>query len=237
MKSSVVVIGATGGVGSGIIPPLLAAGHPVIAVSRNRENLLRLAERLGHPTSLTVLPASVESDEAGRDLSRQLREMRRRLAGIVVSISPPRTSGRLLDRDEVFLDDKLHANVVGHFIAARHLIPLLAEYSPGALYLSIGSGAAEFPWAGYGHFSIANAALRMLARVVNEESRGLPLRVQQLSLRGVVRTHLNDHCACTEWLDAEEVGRHIVDLLASSDGASAVLGLRAGGVPEPVGAA
>ena len=234
MQQTVLVIGAAGGVGHGISAYLIATGYAVVAVGRQRDTLLKLAARLGEPEALTLLPASVESDVAAQALLRELRDLRRRYVGVVVAIGSPRRSGRLLDQDEVFLDDKLHADVVSHYIAARHLIPFLAETSPGALYLGIGSAAAEFPWAGYGHHSVTSAAQRMLARVLHDESRGLAVRVQHLSLGGVVRTHLNAHCASNEWLDADEVGAHVAGLIAGSDGAAAVLGLRAGGAPLPL---
>ena len=234
MKSSVIVVGASGGIGSGVVANLLADGYPVVGVGRHRDTLLDLADRLQRPAGLTLLPASVESESASRDLVQQLAGLRRRFAGAVVAIGPPRECGRLLDRDEVFLEDRLHAHVVTQFSAARHLIPFLAQNSPNALFLGVSSAATEHPWAGFGHFSIANAALRMLAKVLHAESRDLPVRVQQLALAGLVRTYRNDHCACSEWLEADAVGRATIDLLQHSDGSAAVLELRPGGSPEPV---
>ena len=234
MKSSVIVIGASGGIGGGVVAALLAEGYPVVAVGRHRDTLLQLADRLGQPPALTVLTASVESDTATKDLVQQLTALRRRFAGAVVAIGPERDCGRLMDRDDVFLEDRLHAHVVTHFNAARALIPLLAQGAPNALYLSVASAATTHPWCGFGHFSIANAALRMLAKVVHAESRDQPVRVQQLALNGLVRTHRNDHNACSEWMEVDAVGRAVIDLLQQSDGSAAVLDLRAGGCPEPV---
>lgn len=234
MQPTVVLIGAAGGVGHGIAAHLVETGYAVVAAGRQRDALLRLATRLGEPDALTLLPASVDSDVAAQALVRELRELRRRCVAVVVATGSPRQSARLMDRDEVFLDDRLHADVVSRYVAARHLIPFLADTSPGALYLDIGSAAAEFPWAGYGHHSVTSAAQRMLARVLHDESRGLAVRVQHLSLGGAVRTHLNAHCASDDWLDAGEVGTHVAGLIAASDGAAAVLALRAGGVPQPI---
>lgn len=234
MKSSVIVIGASGGIGSGIVASLLADGWPVVAVGRHRDTLLALAERLGQPAALTTLTASVDSDSGAKDLARQLVALRRRYAGAVVAIGPERDCGRLMDRDDVFLEDRLHAHVVTHFNAARALIPLLAQHGANALYLSIASAATAHPWCGFGHFSIANAALRMLAKVLHGENRDLPVRVQQLALAGLVRTHRNDHCACSEWMDVDDVGRSVIELLQHAEGSAAVLELRAGGNPVPV---
>jgi NAD(P)-dependent dehydrogenase (short-subunit alcohol dehydrogenase family) len=227
MKSSVIVIGASGGVGSGVVQSLLAGGYPVVAVGRHRDTLLRLAERFGRPPSLTVLPASVESDSTARDLVQQLAALRRSFAGAIVAIGPPRDSGRLMERDGVFLEDRLHAQVVTRFIAARHLIPFLAGNAPNALYLGIASAAAAQPGAGQGHCAIASAALGMLARVLHAENRELPVRVQQLTLAPGDSTDGNA-------TDAAAVGRAALDLLQHSDGSAALLALDAGGRPEPV---
>lgn len=234
MKSSVIVIGASGGIGSGVVASLLPEGYPVVAVGRHRDTLLNLADRLGRPAALTLLTASVESDSGAKDLVQQLVALRRRFAGAVVAIGPEADCGRLLDRDGIFLEDHLHAHVVAQFNAARALIPLFAQHSPNALYLGIASAATEHPWCGYGHFSVTNAALRMLAKVVHGESRDLPVRVQQLALAGLVRTWRNGDCACSEWMDVDSVGRGVIDLLQHSDGSAAVVHLRAGGSPEPV---
>lgn len=234
MKSSVIVIGASGGIGSGVVARLLADGYAVVAVGRHRDTLLGLADRLKQPAELTLLPASVESESNGRDLVQQLVALRRRYAGAVVAIGPNRDCGRLMDRDEVFLEDRLHAHVVSQFTAARHLVPFLAQGSPNALFLSIASGATEKPWPELGHFSIASAALRMLGKVIHAESQALPVRVQQLALDGPVHTHRNGDYADSEWIDVGRVGQAVSELLQNSDGTAAVVRLDAGGVVHPV---
>ena len=70
MKSSVIVIGASGGIGGGVVANLLAEGYPVVAVGRYRDTLLQLADRLGQPSALTVLTASVESETASRQRAK-----------------------------------------------------------------------------------------------------------------------------------------------------------------------
>src|SRR3546814_1724253 len=73
------------------------------------------------------------------------------------------------------------SDVCSSDLAARHLLPLLAEHGHGG-YVLIGGPGAEHPWAGYGHYSIGAAALRMLARVLHDEARTLPVRVQLLAI-------------------------------------------------------
>ena len=55
-----------------------------------------------------------------------------------------------------------------------------------------------------------------------------------LALGGLVRTHRNDHCASSEWLDVDRVGLAVSALLQDSDGNAPVLHLDAGGALQAV---
>src|SRR3546814_13447028 len=89
------------------------------------------------------------------------------------------------------------SDVCSSDLAARHLLPLLAEHGHGG-YVLIGGPGAEHPWAGYGHYSIGAAALRMLARVLHDEARTLPVRVQLLAIDSPARTDANARPACNK---------------------------------------
>lgn len=213
MKENVIVLGASGGIGRVIVSELVAAGHHVVAVARNRERLEALAARVAAPQRLTLLPGSVSTDADGAALVRALRGLRRRFTAAVASLRGPRESGRLLDRPAPFLTRALEEDVVTQFIAAKHLLPMLAGSRPGSLYLLLGSPAADCTWAGYGHISVGAAALRMLVGVVREEAKETAVCVQQLQIGTPVRTENNTRCACPEWIGAEEVAREVVRLI------------------------
>ena len=63
MKKTVVVIGATGDVGCGIVEVLLRRGHHVAAAARNSARLVKLLDELRHPDKLHAVPGSLDSDE------------------------------------------------------------------------------------------------------------------------------------------------------------------------------
>lgn len=58
----VLVIGATGDVGQGVVAALLQAGRQVLAVARQAQRLQALAQALGSPPALRTLTGSVASD-------------------------------------------------------------------------------------------------------------------------------------------------------------------------------
>ena len=64
------------------------------------------------------------------------------------------------------------------------------------------------------------AATRMLAQVLHEEAQVLGVRLQMLSVDAPVWTADNVARACAGWHSALGVGRGVVSLLSSSNGAA-----------------
>lgn len=214
MKAALIILGATGGVGRGVVRAALERGHPVVAVARHADALDAL--KLEHPgADLATLPGSVASDAEGAALAERLRELRRPIAGIVASVCGSTSSGRVLDQPAAFLRRKLDEDLLPHLAAARHLLPLLSEAGHGN-YLLIGGPGSEHPWAGYGHRSIGAAALRMLARVLHDEARALNVRVQLLAIDVPVCTGANRKHASSRWPSALAIGQQAVALIERS---------------------
>ena len=212
MKAPLVVLGATGGVGRGVVQAAIDSGRPVVAVARRASELKAL--KAGYPhADLVTIAGSVANDAAGAKLARALRKLGRPLAGVVAAVCGNAERGRLLDNPAEFLRRKLDEDLLPHLAAARHLLPLLAEYDRGGTYVLIGGPGSEHPWAGYGHRSIGAAALRMLARVLHDEARQLAVRVQLLAVDTPVCTEFNQRHSCPEWPSALSVGQRALALV------------------------
>ncbi|KAA2284122.1 SDR family NAD(P)-dependent oxidoreductase [Arenimonas fontis] len=218
----VVVIGATGHIGRGVVAALLEAGTPVLAVARDATRLAELRMGTGPDPRLGVIPASLASDAEGEELAAVLRAFRRPLGGVVVCLSGPRQRGRLIEQPADFLERTLNENVTPVLVAARHLVPLLAAAGKGLPFLVIGGPAADVPWAGYGQHSVAAAAQRMLLRVLHDELAGEPVRVQQLVIGSPVCSGRHDEPACPEWPSALDVGHQVCIALADAHSHEAV---------------
>lgn len=218
MKAPILVLGATGVVGRGIVRAVVDAGVPVIAVARDPAGLAELAAR--HPgADLVTLAGSVAGDEDSAVLVEELRALARPLAGVVVAIAGPSLRGRLLDQPSATLCLQLQQDVQPHLAAARHLLPLLAQAGRGAGYVVIGGPGSVLPWSGYAHRSVGAAALRMLAHALHDEALPLGVRVQLLSVDVPVCTDR----ARPQWPTAVDIGRQALALLARRDGADAVV--------------
>ncbi|RPE80178.1 SDR family oxidoreductase [Vulcaniibacterium tengchongense] len=209
-----VVLGATGGIGRGVVQAALEQGRPVVAVAADRAELQALRDR--HPgAELHTVVGAVTGDADGARLARALRRLGRPFAGVVAAICGDPERGRLLDRPAAFLRRKLDEELLPHLAAARHLMPLLAAGERGGGYVLIGGPGSEHPWAGYGHRSVAEAALRMLARVLHDEARPLGVRVQLLAIERPVCTERNREHACPQWPSALAVGQRALALIGA----------------------
>lgn len=213
IAAPILVLGATGVVGRGVVRAALEAGRPVVAVARDREALAALAAAHAG-ADLTPLAGSVADDAASAELAGRLHALGRPLAGVVAAIAGAPVRGRLLDQPTTRLCDGIHADVCPHLAAARALLPLLASGGRGGSYVLIGGPGSAMPWSGYGQRSIAAAALRMLARVLHQEALPLGVRVQLLSVEAPVAQGRH---ACAQWPTAEAIGRRALSLIDRSE--------------------
>ncbi len=236
LNPAILVLGASGRVGAGIVGALLEAGCPVLGVARGRERLMRLSDIHADEPGLELMPGSVADDAQAAELARRLRG--RPLRAIVASLAGPLERGRLLDRPVEHLMRKLELDLLPHLAAARHLLPLLAE-SPAnrghdpAHYILVGATGAEHGWAGYGEASIAAAAQTMLAKVLHGEAAALGVRVQMLSLDHPLCDPQDASRNCPRWPSALSVGRRVVAMLTSRQPVAPVVRFSAAWAPPP----
>jgi NAD(P)-dependent dehydrogenase (short-subunit alcohol dehydrogenase family) len=234
MQAPILVLGATGVVGQGVVRAAVEAGLPVIAVARDEAGLALLAARHADAELLT-LAGSIADDADSAALAERLRALQRPLGGVVVAVAGPASRGRLLDQPSDVLCAQLQRDVQPHLAAARQLLPLLAQAGRGAGYVLIGGPGSVLPWAGYALQSIGAAALRMLARALHDEALPLGVRVQLLSVDAPICTDAARRSQCTQWPTAVEIGRQALALLARRDGAQAVVRCGPSGDPSQAG--
>jgi NAD(P)-dependent dehydrogenase (short-subunit alcohol dehydrogenase family) len=215
-KAALLVLGATGAIGRGVVRAALDAGRPVIAVSPDADGLRDMQGTLAH-ADFHSLELPLNDERSATQLVRALRKLDRPIDGVVAALCTDRERGRLLDAPATELGDALNASVIAHLALARHLLPLLAEGGRAGGYVLIDGPGGEHPWAGYGHRSVGGAALRMLARVLHDEARPMGVRVQLLALDFPVRTDANAKHACDQWPHADGIGRRVVAMVERTD--------------------
>lgn len=205
--AAILILGATGSIGRGVVAAAVQAGRPVIAVARNADALRDLREAHAD-ADIVTLPASVDTDADAAEMARRLD---RPFDAVVAAICGRPARGRVLEQPAEFLRRRIDEDLLPHLSAARHLLPMLAARGRGH-YVLVGGPGAEQPWAGYGHRSIGAAALRMMARVLHDEARTLSVRVHLLGVDSPACTDANQRHAGTQWPSALAIGQQALAL-------------------------
>lgn len=221
MRRPLLILGATGPIGRGVVQAAVGAGRPVIAAGCDEPGLATL--RTAYPDAdLQLVHANFRDDAGAASLVQALHALRRPIEGVIATLCSDRERGRLLDQPASRLRDTIDDIVIPHLAAARHLLPMLASAGRSGGYVLIDGPGGAHPWAGYSHRSVAAAALRMLARALHDEARNLPVRVQMLSVELPVRTDANAAQACAHWPSAVSIGRRALAMIdrRDSDGAA-----------------
>ncbi|MFC4627882.1 SDR family oxidoreductase [Promicromonospora alba] len=165
MNSSrpVLVVGASGFVGSRVARALAADGRAVLAVARHA-----LPERVTvQPSVIPVLAADpVAQADAVREACARAGVP---LPGAVVaSIGGWQKGPDLLDLDPAEWSATLASHLTAHLDAARALAPLLG---PGDPYVVLNGAASREAMAGSGAVSVTGAGLAMLVQVLRLEAQ------------------------------------------------------------------
>lgn len=212
MKPAILILGATGTVGQGVVQAAVKTAWPIVAVARDGAALQALRDRYPH-APLQTLVGSVSDDASADALVTALQKLDRPFIGVIAALGSGQVRGRLLDATADVLRGTLDEVVLPHLIAARHLLPWLGATGRNCGYVVIGGPGGRNPWAGYGHRSVAAAATRMLARVLHSEARTFAVRLQLLEVESPVRTGASDQHACEQWPCADHIGRKALLLL------------------------
>lgn len=160
----VLVVGASGYVGSRVARGLAADGRPVLAAAR-QELPERVTVQAGvmrvRAPEVSALPDVVRAAcaRAGSPLP----------GAVVASIGGWHKGAALLDTDPSQWAATLASHLTAHLDAARALAPLL---EPGDPYVVLNGAASREAMAGSGAISVTGAGLAMLVQVLRLESTG-----------------------------------------------------------------
>lgn len=209
--TGLLVIGASGDVGQGVVEKALGKGWTVAAAGRTEEKLLALDKRLGSPKNLRLVPGDIGDESGATALLEKAKASLGTIDAVVVAVNAPNTAKPLLDWTIPEFIKLLRDNLVSHFIAAKTFIPHLAD---GGIFIAIGGGTADFVIAGMGHLSIVQAAERMMIRALAKEHRGKTTHLRELMIISMVNGASTRQQAAADWLTDTEIGEHITSIIA-----------------------
>ncbi len=224
---TVLVTGATGGIGGATVRQLVAAGADVIASGRSVETLERLAAETGaRPLAFDLTSEdSVRSALEGLDLWGVVN-----CGGFGGEIATP------MDTDIAVFDQVISINARGALLVTKYASASMIRLGQGGAIVNVSSQASLVALSGHISYGSSKAALDNITRVSALELGRYGIRVNSVNPT-VVMTEMSawywgrpdiegpflEQMPLGRWATEEEIAAPIVFLL--SDGASMISGV------------
>jgi len=168
----VLVVGATGGLGSAIARLLADAGARLTLSGRRADALDALARELGEAVVGTVV-ADLTVPGSADEVVRQSTAGERGLDGVVYAAGVV-AFGSVLELDDDVLDELLLINFIGAVRLVRAALPAM---DVGSFLVHLSAIVAELPTAGMAAYSASKAALTAFDQAMSHELRRRGVRV------------------------------------------------------------
>jgi len=188
---SIVITGASAGIGAALARRAAAAGWAVLAVARRADRLQLLAREIHCET----LVADVLQKETPATIVAHAQRAFGRI-DVVVNNAGSAHASALLDESEPQIERQWQLHVGAPLRIARFALPALEATRGGLVFL--GSGLARVPSPGYGAYAPAKAAIR---------AASIQLR-RELRTRGVFVTYVDPGVVDTEFSRASGMQEH-----------------------------
>lgn len=200
MGKKLLVIGASGDVGQGIVAAAASRGWQIVASGRTQAKLDAIAARYD---GVIALQGDVGSPETATVLINAAKAAMDGLDAVIVSVSAPVTFLPLFDQDEASLMALFRSNILSHIIAAKAALDALPD---DGVLLGLGGGLADFVPPGGAHQSMVQAGLRNIYRGLARENK--PRIVRQMQIVSMVNGESKRERAEESWLTDRECGEH-----------------------------
>ncbi|HUA08444.1 MAG TPA: SDR family NAD(P)-dependent oxidoreductase [Candidatus Acidoferrales bacterium] len=203
---SIVVTGASSGIGAALARRAAARGWSVLAVARRADRLDALAREIQCEALVAdVLAPSTPS----AIVERALRAFGR--IDVVVNNAGAAHASTLLEESEVQIERQWQLHVGAPLRIARAALPHVEQSHGGFVFF--GSGLARVPAPGYGAYAPAKAAVRAAAIQLRRELRA----------RGVFVTYVDPGVVDTEFSRASGMREHPAWWHATPDAVAAAI--------------
>jgi NAD(P)-dependent dehydrogenase (short-subunit alcohol dehydrogenase family) len=204
------VAGATGDVGQGIVEAALQSGWRVVGAARDPAKLAALAA-VHSGAELKTVRGDLSTEDGAQALWAAAQSCFAGIEAVVVAVNAPNVARPVLEWRADDLRGVLDSNLMTHFIAAKTFIPRLLDTGT---YVGIGGGAADFVIPGMGQLSMVQAGLRMMYKAIARERRGQGPAIRELLIASMVNGASKRAIADPAWLTDLDVGRHACAILA-----------------------
>jgi short-subunit dehydrogenase len=188
-RLSVVLTGASGGIGSALATALARAGAQLLLVGRRGAPLAALAESLGGTRNPRVQALAADITTAGGRATIRDIAAARGCNALVNNAAVP-CFGSFAEADPLQIDAVLQTNLVAPIQLTLALLPQLRA-QPEARVLNIGSATGRLGVPGFAVYGAGKFGLRGFSETLRRELADTTVRVQYLAPRAT-RTGFND---------------------------------------------
>lgn len=186
---TIIVTGASTGIGRAIAQLFLERGHNVVLNSANAENLDRTFRELGQSKRAVAVPGDIGRGEVGQQLVATALERFGRLDTLVnnAGIFVPKP---FLDVDEADLDRFLTTNLKGTFFTTQAAIRAMLKTGGGSV-INIGTVLVDHAIAGFPATApiVSKGGIHALTRQLAAEFGAQNIRVNTIA-PGIIRSPL-----------------------------------------------
>ena len=107
----------------------------------------------------------------------------------------------------------LFINLTTHFVCAHTFLPML-ENNQGSSYTLLGGAAAETVVPNYSLVGIPAATQLMMAKILMQEMKDEPVRINEVMINSLVNTRNSADQAQSQWITADEIGDYVAWLIS-----------------------
>ncbi len=208
---SIVVTGASSGIGAALARRAAAHGWAVVLVARRTERLETLASEIeAHGGKCDVLTADVLAKDAATLIVQRTLQAFGRI-DVVVNNAGAAHASLLLDESDAQIERQWQLHVAAPLRIARAALAEVEKNHGGFVFF--GSGLARVPAPGYGAYAPAKAAIR---------AASIQLR-RELHARGVFVTYVDPGVVDTDFSRASGMEERPAAWHAKPDGVAAAI--------------
>ena len=191
MKKTVLITGATSGIGEACARKFAANGYRMILTGRNKEKLMQLAEALETVTSdVVTLVFDVRDSQAAKAALETLTEEWKEIdvlinnAGLALGLEP------IYEGSEEDWATMIDTNIKGLLTMTRLIVPHMVERNSGHV-INIGSVAGDAAYAGGNVYCATKAAVKAITDGLRIDVAHTSVRVTNLK-PGLVETNFSN---------------------------------------------
>ena len=178
----ILVVGATGGIGSSLVKLLHQSGASLFISGRNNEKLLALSQQIGLSSSCMAavdITSSTEVEQLAVQVNAEMGTL-----DILINASG---IGIIKPLEQLSLEDfmqSLQTNLVGSFLLVKAFLPAMKEVKKG-LIINMPGVLGKVPMAGAAAYSASKYGLVGMMQSIREELKRTEIRITNIFLGGV----------------------------------------------------